>query len=255
MLLSYTLRVISFSVCESDGSLLSLIEDENIEWSYTVPHCGKIEVFEKIVCREHAAQNLAWLRYANFHQCVTLVTDTSVPSCLYMQLERNNLTIINKNKSFLLEEVQLRQYKGPKCDTFMILTQDFAFIDAIFGKGMKRHFRPFTNIFLFIPKSMIVPRCHVVKAIKHGYNLFVLRNSFFNQTIPYFNLNYWYLKNLGTNRTIFTGIENPTTLANFFGTIENHPLFNASFRKEKKFKVALFHCPPYVIVRKGMKKM
>lgn len=253
MLLSYIVHVKLFSSWEHDGNLLNPIEDEDIEWSYTVPEYGKIAVALKIMCREHASQNLAWLRYGNFHQCVTLVTDTAIPSCLYNQFDRNNLTVINKNKKFLRERVVFRQLNGPKCDTFMILTQDFNFLQSIFGKE-NHHFRPFTNIFLFIPKTMIIPQNFIKRAIKHGYNLYSLRNSFFNRSMPYFNLNYRYLKNLATNQTILTKTHNPKKLENFFGTIENHPLFNKSIHKQRTFKVGLFHCPPYVIVEDAARK-
>lgn len=249
------LIVNSINSCENDGHLLNSIEDGNIEWSYTVPHYGNITIFEKIVCREDPSQRLAWLQYHNFHQCVTFVTDISVPSCMYTQFERNNLTVISKNRKFISENLELRQLHGPKCDTFMILTQNYNFLEAILGKGMKHHFPPFTNIFLFVPKAMIIPEYLVQRAIHHGYNLFTLRNSFFNRTMPYFNLNYRYLTNLATNQTLHTHSKNQKEFGKFFGTVEDHPLFNKSINKEKPLRVGLFDCSPYVRVKDAKKKI
>lgn len=248
MLLSHTLHAKSYRPM-TDDSLFNHIDDEEIEWRYMVPQYGNITVSSKIMCREHKSQKLAWLHHENFHKCVTLLTDTSIPSCLYEQLERNNLTVINKNKMFLLGDVEHLPYNGPKCDTYMILTQNFALLQLIFGKGKKNHFNPFSNIFLFVPKTMIIPQKVVREAMKHGYNLFVPRNSFFNRSMNYFNLNYWMLKNLATNQTISTRVQNPQKLANFFGTFDKHPLFNQTIFKKKPFRVGLFHCPPYVVVK------
>lgn len=254
-IICYSLILKSLSTLEKDEKLVNSIEEENIGWSYTVPQYGNITVFEKIICTENVSQNLAWLQYGNFHQCVTFVTDISVPSCLFTQFERNNLTVVSKNRQFVHERLELRQLHGPKCDTFMILTQDYMFVEELFGKGMKHHFRPFTNIFLVIPKSMMIPIIHIQRAVHHGYNLYAMRNSFFNRSMPFFNLNYRDLKNLATNQTISTKTRNKNKIAKFFGTIEDHPLFNKSFGKVSPFRVGLFECSPYVRVRDAEKKI
>lgn len=220
----------------------------DIDWNYVVPKYGNVTVFQKFTCLESRLQNLFWLKYRNFHTCVHIVTDMTIPSCLYEQLERNGLTYMSKNISFLETELEHRQLRGTKCGTFMIITQDPKFIKELFDSE-KPHFRPFTNIFLFIPKWLFVPRKYILRTINRGYNVFALRNSFFNTSTPYFNLNYWYLKNLQTNQTMFTREPNKKLLTNFFGTVEGHPLFNKSITKGRPFRVALFHCPPYVIIK------
>lgn len=249
---------LSFNHCivctEIERKNLHREHEEDIDLSYALPQYGNIKVLYKIECHERRSQSLAWLHYANFFRCVNLVTDTILPSCLYKQLEHNGLIYMIKDRSLLVDEVQHDRLRRSPCPSFIILTQDLEFIKEIFGAG--RHiFRPFTNIFLFVPSNMTIPQEYILRTIQLGYNLYKIRNRFFDESVPYFSLNYWHLTNIQTNRTLHTFTQNEAKIAEFFGTSNDHPLFDKTIEKTEPFRIGVFHCPPNIIIRDYEKRM
>lgn len=249
ILLILSLIFVRFIECKSGKRTnLTLENDEDIDLRFVAPQYGNITVFDKIECHERRSQTLDWMHHDNFYGCINLVTDTTLPSCLYKQLERNGLIYMNKNKSKLLENMHREKLRRSKCSSFMFITQDLHFIEEIFGPA-RQLFRPRTNIFLFMPANMTLSERVIIRTIKRGYNVYKIQNRFFDESLPYFSLNYWNVTNIQTNKTLHTYGQNDHNIANLFGSLNAHPLFDPSFKKNRPFRIGLYHCPPNVIVR------
>lgn len=232
---------------------LQLESKEDIDLSFVIPQYGNIQVIHRIECRERKSQSLSWLHHDNFYGCINLVADMAVPSCLYEQLERNGLMYMNKDTSLFADNIHHQRLRRSKCSSFMMLTQDLHFLNDIFGVG-RQLFRPFTNIFLFVPSNMTIPEEIISRSIRRGYNLYRVQNRFFDRSLPYFSLNYWYLTNILTNNTMYTIRQNEQMTQKFFGRMRDHPLFDKSVKKSRPFRIGAFHCPPNVIIRDAKKK-
>lgn len=250
-ILFFVLLLPSHMSCATNKTELTM---EDLDLNYAVPHYGNIKVFERMECRERKSHGLSWLHHENFYRCINFVSDMAVPSCLYKQLERNGLMYMIKNASMVHDSIHYRRLRRAKCRTFMILTQDLQFIKEVFAPATQL-FRPFTNIFLMIPEDMTIPEEFILRTISRGYNVYRVQNHFFDPTFPYFSLNYWHLTNIQTNKTLYTAIVDQDIIAEFFGHMRTHPLFDKSARKARPLRVGLFHCPPNVVVRDAKKKM
>lgn len=223
-------------------------------WALSQPIYEKITVDIRIECRESEQYVLKWLRFNNYNQCVYFVSDYQLPDCLYNQIQRNNLTYMTKSKQYmLLRDVVNNPPKSSLCNNFMVFTRDLKFLSDIFNPLVK-HFLPFTNIFLFTSNESILTDDLILNALYHGYNIYAVRNNFFNKSLGYFDLSYHYLLDPYTGRKFETSESRDDKLANFFGDVSSHPLFNKSIVKTRPFRISTFNCPPYVIVDPITKK-
>lgn len=210
---------------------------------------GHLNVFKKIVCRERKRHHLKWLRYHNFDQCVNIVSDFNVPSCLYTQILNNNMTYKNKDTNYLIARDLLthKPNRRTSCQTYMIFTRDLAILKRLFNRGQS-HLLPFTDIFLFVPSNIVLPYENILNALSHGYSIYGVKNSFFNTSYSYFNLNYGHLKNLYTNHTLLASEVSMDRIMEYFGTAATHPLFNKNIVKGRPFRIGIFNCPPYITI-------
>lgn len=219
------------------------------------PVYRNISVYEKTACQRDATNNLDWLRFDNDQRCINIVTNVDVPRCFYDQLLTNNISYINRDMNYIinrkldLKRIKLRFF----CNSFIIFTHKIGLIEKLFT-GDRINFYPFTKIYLFVPKQLIIPKKCVSAALQLGVDLFAVRNSIFNEFIPRFNLKYRKIKNLYTNKTLKTSEKDSTELRKYFGTVLTHPLFDNDQTQRNTFRIALFHCPPYVIIDADKKK-
>lgn len=217
-------------------------------WTFSDSIYGNITLHTKIGCREDKVNVLEWLRYNNYNRCIYLVSDYPLPVCLYNQMRRNNLTCMTRSTEYILQRDVIK--KTPRllfCNSFMIFTKNLNFLANLFDPVIK-HFLPFTNFFLFTPEELTIPHELISNALYHGYNMYSIENNFFAKNLTYFDLSYHRLINLYTNETLDTVEVRYEKLANYFGNVLTHPLFNKSIVKQRPFRISTFNCPPYVIV-------
>lgn len=213
------------------------------------PHYGHITIADKIVCTENETASLEWLGQNNFHRCVNIISDLDLPACFYQQIQRANFTYQEKTILYLLNHsIFFDRPESIKCNTYMILLDRLHFITQIFEDGQK-HFYPFSYIYLFTPSTSNVPQESLLYALNYGYNVYGVKNNIFNNNSFLFDLNFGWLKNLYTNRTLYTTETNKAVVKEFFGDLRTHPLFNTSITKNRPFRIAMRNCPPYVIVK------
>lgn len=226
----------------------TIVSNDTESWALSKPMYGNIKVDIKFTCRENKENVLKWLLFNNYNRCVYFVSDYQLPDCLYNQMQRNNLTYMTKSKKYvLIRDVINNPPKSSRCNNFMLFTRDLDFLANTFNPLIK-HFLPFTNIFLFSLKETILTNDMISNALYHGYNIYVVRNNFFNKSLAYFDLSYHYLIDPYTGKTLNTSESRDDKLADFFGNVSSHPLFNRSIVKSRPFRISTFNCPPHVIV-------
>lgn len=226
-----------------DGDLTT---SKKSRWPKTEQSYKNITVQTKLGCREDKENVLEWLRFNNYNRCIYLVSDYPLPVCLYNQMRRNNLTCMTRSTEYILLRNVIK--KPPRlvfCNSFMIFTKGVNFLKNLFDP-MIRHFLPFSNIFLFTPDHLVIPHELITNALYHGYNMYSIENNFFAENLTYFDLSYHRLINLYTNETLDTIEIRSEKLADYFGNVLLHPLFNKSIVKTRPFRVSTFECPPYV---------
>lgn len=213
-----------------------------------------IKIKRKAFCVETRPNHLKWLSHKNFLRCVNIVSDFKNPSCLYAQLERENIAYEQKSIGFMLNRNVVEKNplenileRSIMCDHYLIITKHVSFITKIFESGQK-HFYPFTRIFLLTPDSFKVPEESLMYALNYGYNVFGLANNFFLKK-RFLNLDYGLLTNLHTNKTMNSAETDEKVIESFFGSYKSHPLFDPKITKNRPFRVSLRHCRPHVIIK------
>lgn len=232
------------------------IWEADVSWKSSNATYRYFDVFQLLECRENEGQHMDWLKHNNFDQCVTVVSDFSISSCVFSQIGRNNMTYKIKSKQHLvIRDLQNQRVQSTACSAYMIFTRDISFLHRLFNVK-QRHFRPFTQIFMITPPSVQIHEQNVLNAMGHGYKLYSLRSSFYNTSSNYIDLNYISLFNHYTNQTLNTSTDNKEDIRDFFGEPSTHALFDKNIMRnqKKKFKIGVFHCPPYIIIQNNETK-
>lgn len=226
------------------------IWSEDTSWKRSNATFRSFSVFQMLQCHENKCQHMEWLKHNNFDQCVTVVSDFTISSCVYSQFVRNNMTYKLKSKSHLIgRDLKHQRVQSTACSAYMIFTRDVSFLHRLFNVK-QRHFRPFTQIFMVHPHSVHLNKQNVLNAMGHAYKIYSLYSNFYNHSTQYIDLSYLSLFNHYTNATMDTSTENRTEIREFFGTPSQHALFdrNIMASQKKKFRIGVFHCPPYIMI-------
>lgn len=254
-LLYFCGSVLTVNAIEFNDKLFAQFKDQDIDSDYALSLYKNIPVLQTIECREEGSQGLAWMHYSN-SRCINIVSDVFLPPCLYGHILRNDLAYMIKTKKYIRDRnVEPKQVRRIMCVNYVIFTEELDLMKSIFDNEKLYHFHPFTKLFLFAPPNVTIPQATILMAMKHGFYLFEMKNNLFNSSLPNFNLDISQLKDLYSNQTIDTAVDDETSFNNFFGRLENHPLFNKSVTKGRTFRIAMYHCPPYVIVRNATAQM